>query len=89
MFSPPVYMPHEKFVQQMRSKIGMYYDDPPSHTGINTEHFISSNILLNGNMENGYRHQGSCIYYFEINPDTRKIVGWRYTGTEFDCSIYP
>lgn len=71
----------------MRSKIGMHYDDPPEFTGINTEQFISSVILLNGNMENGYRHRRSCIYYFEINPDTRKIVGWRYTGTERDCSI--
>lgn len=87
MFAPPVDIPHEKFEAQMRSKVGMFYDDPASFTGINTEQFISSNALLNGNMENGYRYRGSCVYYFEINPNTRKIVGWRYTGTERDCSI--
>lgn len=87
MLGPPVNEGHERFEAQMRAKIGMFYDDPASFTGINTKGFVSSNILLNGHMENGYKHRGSCIYYFEIDPESRKIVGWRYEGTENDCSV--
>lgn len=78
---------HEKFMRLMKNKVGMKYDDPPSVTGINTQQLISSNILLNGNMENGYQYRGSCVYLLEINPDTQKIVKWRFEGSVQDCSI--
>lgn len=87
MFGPPADVHHENFKRLMQSKIGMNYDDPPSFTGINTEQLYSSFILLNGNLENGYRHRGSCVYFFEINPDTHKIVKWRFEGRTKDCSI--
>lgn len=80
---------HEYFEYVMTSKIGMNYDDPPSVTGINAEQLMSSNILSNGHLENGYRFSDACVYYFEINPDTRKILSWRYMGSEEDCSITP
>lgn len=80
---------HEYFEYVMTSKIGMLYDDPPSVTGINTEQLMSSNILSNGHMENGYRFSDACVYYFEIDPNTRKILSWRYMGSEEDCAITP
>lgn len=87
IFQTPADIHHENFKRLMESKIGMNYDDPPSFTGINTEQLYSSVILLNGNLENGYRHRGSCVYFFEINPDTHKIVKWRFEGSTKDCSI--
>lgn len=89
MFLPPEEAAHEKFKLLMESKIGMKYDDPPSATGINTEQFVSSMILLNRNMENGYIYRRSCVYFLEINPDTHKIVGWRFEGSTSDCSVLP
>lgn len=89
MFQPPVDVPHENFKLLMKNKIGMKYDDPPDFTGIDTEQFISSNALLNGNMENGYRYRRSCVYFLEIDPDTHKIVGWRFEGSTSDCSVAP
>lgn len=80
---------HEYFEYVMTSKIGMKYDDPPAYTGIDTDQLVSSNALANGNLENGYRLNNSCTYFFEINPNTSKIVGWRYKGSETDCSIAP
>ncbi len=80
---------HEYFEYVMTSKIGMKYDDPPSYTGIDPEQFVGSNALLNGHMENGYRLNKSCTYYLEIDPNTSKIVGWRYKGSEKDCAITP
>jgi hypothetical protein len=88
LFEPPVNPAHANFERIMKSKIGKKYDDPPNFAG-NPEQLVSSITQLNGNMVNGYRLNPSCIYYFEINPDTRKIVGWRYTGSKQDCVIAP
>ena len=81
--------PHENFMAHMSSKIGMSIDSPPKVTGINPERLISSSILRNGNFENGYRYRGTCQYFFEIDQQTRKIVGWRFEGSERDCEIAP
>lgn len=89
MFETERNVAHEYFEYIMSTKVGMKYDDPPSYTGIDTDQFISSNALANGNMENGYRLNKGCTYYFEINPNTSKIVGWRYKGSENDCAITP
>lgn len=81
--------PHENFTLHMKSKMGMNFDDPPRVTGINPERFISSKILPNGNLENGYLFRGTCRYFYEIDQKTRKIVGWRFEGSERDCEIAP
>jgi hypothetical protein len=73
----------------MNDKIGRSIDSPPELTGINPQQLLSSSILTNGNMENGYEFRGTCRYFFEINPQTRKIVSWRFEGAERDCSITP
>lgn len=89
MFESEKNVGHEYFEYVMSTKIGMKYDDPPSYTGLDPDQFVSSAALLNGNLENGYRLNQGCTYYFEINPNTSKIVRWRYKGSEDACSITP
>jgi hypothetical protein len=50
---------------------------------------FNSKTLFNGNIENQYRYRGTCRYFFEVDPKTRKIVGWRFEGSERDCEIVP
>src|SRR6266446_5886624 len=46
--------------------------------------------LANGNIEEGYRlSAGACRYYFEIEPLGRKIVSWRYEGSQDACAVWP
>jgi hypothetical protein len=45
--------------------------------------------MLNGNIENEYRFRGTCRYFYEIEPKTGRIVGWRFEGSERDCEIIP
>ena len=45
--------------------------------------------LPNGNVEEQYDFVRNCPVYFEIDKVTRKIVNWRYEGTEKDCRITP
>ena len=81
--------PQENFRLHMESKIGMNIDDPPKVTGINPAQLISSKILQNGNLENEYLFRGTCRYSYEIDQKSRKIVGWRFEGSERDCEIVP
>jgi len=88
MPKPPTNPAHENFKRIMSGKVGKKYDDPPNFAGTQ-EQIVSSITQLNGTMVNGYRLNASCVYYFEINPDTRKILGWRYKGKDDDCVIAP
>lgn len=50
---------------------------------------ITTKRLQDGNMENEYEFRGTCRYFFEFDPKTQIIVGWRFTGSEEDCVIGP
>lgn len=81
--------PHENFKMHMESTLGMNIDSPVEKTGIDPARLISSAILPNGNLENGYEYRGSCKYFFEVDQQTHTIVRWRFEGTEQDCGIVP
>jgi len=83
-----VLAPHENFKVHMRSDIGESVDAPNTWAG---PHFraIDVKVLPNGNIENEYEFRGSCRYFFEFNPETRIIIGWRFEGREKDCAIMP
>ena len=51
--------------------------------------FVARRDLPNGNFENEYSFRGTCRYIFEYDPPTRKIVAWRFEGSEQDCAIVP
>jgi len=81
--------PHENFKEALHGKIGRNIDNvPPYALGHKTE-LIDSKVLPNGNIENKYKHSGTCIYFFEIDPKTRIIVNTRFEGKESDCTITP
>lgn len=81
--------PHENFKNTMSYSVGKSIDDPPRITGAYPDALVSSKILPNGNIENQYRWRGTCRYFFEIDQQTHKIVGWRFEGSERDCEIVP
>ena len=83
----PVSTPQEAFISHMKYNIGRNIDKP-STNWVGSENFIDSRSLNNGNNEYGYRWRGSCRYYFEVNPKTHIIVGWRLEN-EQDCKLNP
>lgn len=85
----PGLTPHENFKSHLRGEIGEIVDNAPSYSWRNEKDKIDSRVLPNGNIENKYKYRGSCVYYFEITPKTRKIVGARFEGSEKDCVVNP
>lgn len=81
--------PHENFKNIISHSVGKSIDDPPRITAAYPQYLISSKLLPNGHLENEYRFRGTCRYFFEIDQTTRKIVGWRFEGSESDCEIVP
>lgn len=81
--------PHENFKNFLRSNLGKSIDDPSSDVARYPQLLVDSKLLPNGDIENQYRWRGSCRYYFEIDQQTHKIVGWRFEGSERDCEIVP
>ena len=79
----------ENFRMIIGESVGKSIDLPPRVTNAYPEDLVSSTHLPNGNIENQYRYQGACRYFYEIDPKTRIIVGWRYEGSERDCRINP
>ena len=81
--------PHENFKEILYGTIGHSVDNVPPYQWPQKSKLIDSKQLLNGNIENKYRHEGTCIYFFEVDPKTRTIVGARFEGKEPDCVINP
>lgn len=81
--------PHQNFSKTMRLDIGKSVDDPTLSGWMQSQRLIGHQTLPNGNVENAYRFRGTCRYFYEINPKTRIIVGWRFEGSERDCEIVP
>jgi hypothetical protein len=81
--------PHENFIMTMQSDIGKNLDDPTLSGWMQSARLIDHKSLLNGDIEYAYRFRGDCRYFYEVGPKTRKIVGWRFEGSERDCIINP
>ena len=82
--------PHENFKSVLNSQIGKSIDNAPTYSFRSENGLISSKILPNGNIENKYKYyREGCVYFFEIDPKTRKIVGTRFEGDESDCILNP
>ena len=81
--------PHENFKMIFGQSVGKSIDDPARITNAYPDRLLSSTVLSNGNVENKYLWYGACRYFFEINPNTRRIVGWHFEGSEHDCRINP
>ena len=80
---------HENFKRTMSNQVGKSASDPTTDTGRLWSNRLGETKLPNGNIEIGFRQFRACRYYFEIDEVTRKIVNWRFEGTEQECIIVP
>ena len=83
--------PHQNFLTANQLDVGRSVDDLYAWRNRYPDRVIAKRVLANGNVEEemksgrGFR----CRTFFEIDPKERKIVGWRYEGSKFDCAIPP
>ncbi len=81
---------HQNFKNIMSGQIGKDADSPSARAARNPANLTGVKTLPNGNIEEAYtKNRGACRHYFEIDQSTRKIVGWRYEGSQQDCVIVP
>ncbi len=79
---------YENFKSLMQRQVGKSEDEPNQPMN-----YLPSRgqviVLPNGNIEKEYRFLPGCTVYFEVDKATRKIVEWRYEGTEETCVQVP
>ena len=82
---------HERFKRIRQADIGKSADDPNTAVGRLFDNRIGERTLPNGNAEIGFNHAGGkyCRYYYEVDRTTKKIVSWRFEGTEKTCWVIP
>lgn len=82
--------PHQNFMEIYDHQVGKTIDDPSSYIARYPQEIVGSRDLPNGNKEIEFlRSASECRVFFEVDPHTRKIVGWRYEGSDETCSIPP
>lgn len=87
----PSEISHRNFKTIMAGNVGRSLDDLYIYRNRNWNFFVTTTHLTNGNVEEEFRagRGPTCRVFFEIDDKAKKIVGWRYTGTQEDCSIVP
>lgn len=80
---------YENFKNTMQRQVGKSADDPYISMNRYPERRGTARVLSSGNIEQQYRFGPGCQVYFEIDKATRKIIGWRYEGSEQNCAIVP
>lgn len=82
---------HENFKITMQLDVGRSLDDPYIFRNRVRSLYVGARLLPNGNVEEEFDagRGPTCRVFFEIDNKARKVVGWRYIGTEADCGIVP
>lgn len=80
--SPPT---HERFVRHRNDEVGIKLENLYPSTSV--KHYIAGRILPNGNIEYGFKHSRTCRIYYQVDPETRVIVGWRWEGLREHCVV--
>lgn len=81
---------HQNFIDIMRHDVGKGIDNPYLTRNQYPERRVGQKMLPNGNIEEEYRAGWrACRVFFEIDKKAGKVVGWRYEGSDKDCSIPP
>ena len=75
---------HEAFLSFHESDVGREMEEVYSGTYI-VPYMLEGKILPNGNSEYGFARRGTCEVYYEVDPETRIIVAWRWQGLKEDC----
>ena len=71
---------HEAFISRHDNRIGRNFDKL-FHYRNSMTHYVDSRFLPNGNVEYGFIWGEKCRVYYEVNPETRIIIDWRWKGT--------
>lgn len=80
---------HEAFKTMYGRQVGLNADDPErSWLERYPDNTIGKRTLPNGNTEIERRTTSgsNCRVFYEIDPNTRTIVAWRYEGSQEDCT---
>jgi len=86
--------PYKYFQHQLQAEVGENIDNVPPHSWQVRPKLVAIKPLLNGNTEYLYEfenYRGLCRYVLEVDPKTRRIVGWKYEGEDKDkaCFLIP
>lgn len=71
---------HEAFLSMHNNRVGRNFDKLVYHI-YHINRYADSRFLPNGNVEYGFRWGVKCRVYYEVSPETRRIVNWRWEGT--------
>ena len=83
---------HANFKNHWNSEVGRHTYDKDAYMTRYGKAPLDTTRLPNGNIEEKYaagiwRWGGPCYVYLEIQPETKRIVGWRYEGSKESCRI--
>lgn len=81
--------PHDNFVSLMNHNFGSSLDAPRVSGSTHPKYLITTRSLPDGQAENEYRGRGTCKKFFQFDPKTRIITGFRFEGSDSDCAIVP
>lgn len=84
--------PRDNFFEIMNATVGRDVEKIEPYDFGYPERAIKTNQLSNGNFENEYLMKntlGTCIYVFEIDSKTNKILSWRIEGNPNACIVNP
>ena len=86
--------PYKYFEDQLQAEVGESINHVPPHSWQVRPKLVSTEPIPDGNIEYHYEfenYRGWCRYILQVNPTTRKIVGWRYDGEDEDkaCFLIP
>ena len=80
---------HQNFKNHFQWDVGRSAEDPQVSFNYYREDRGPATVLPNGNSEQQYHFGTGCEVFFEIGKESKKIVGWRYEGTEETCVLVP
>ena len=76
---------HEAFINYHENRVGRNFDQLPRQFNINE--YTDSTFLSNGNVEYGLIWKSKCHVYYEVDPETRIILDWRWEGSQGYCTL--
>ena len=83
--------PYIYFQEQLQAEVGESIDAvPPSSWRVRPD-LVFKAPLPNGHIEYHYEFEnirGLCRFALEVDPATRKILGWRYDGEDKDKACF-
>lgn len=82
---------HQNFLNIYQLQVGSDIANPNSMRNRYPQRRVSMKVLANGNTEEEFQagRELRCRVFFEIDNKAKKIMAWRYEGTEQDCGIAP